>query len=224
MRKEERRITFYICMILMTSIICFADAVNTKYETVSTLAVLDKEVAITFDDGPNPEHTARLLKGLKERGVSATFFLLGKEAEKYPELVLQMYEEGHLIATHSYEHVNLCSLSDEKACEQVEKTNDIIEGITGERPQFLRPPFGSWKENLDCETEMIKVLWDIDPLDWNVSNSTEIARSVLEDVEDGDIILLHDASESSVNAAFKIIDALVKEGYCFVTVEELVLD
>lgn len=224
MRKEERRITFYICMILMTSIICFADAVNTKYETVSTLAVLDKEVAITFDDGPNPDHTARLLKGLKERGVSATFFLLGKEAEKYPELVLQMYEEGHLIATHSYEHVNLCSLSDEKACEQVEKTNDIIEGITGERPQFLRPPFGSWKENLDCETEMIKVLWDIDPLDWNVSNSTEIARSVLEDVEDGDIILLHDASESSVNAAFKIIDALLKEGYCFVTVEELVLD
>ena len=224
MRKEERRITFYICMILMTSIICFADAVNTKYETVSTLAVLDKEVAITFDDGPNPDHTARLLKGLKERGVSATFFLLGKEAEKYPELVLQMYEEGHLIATHSYEHVNLCSLSDEKACEQVEKTNDIIEGITGERPQFLRPPFGSWKENLDCETEMIKVLWDIDPLDWNVSNSTEIARSVLADVEDGDIILLHDASESSVNAAFKIIDALVKEGYCFVTVEELVLD
>ena len=195
-----------------------------KYDAVSVFAVPDKEVAITFDDGPNPDHTVRLLEGLKERGVSATFFLLGKEAEKYPELVLQIYEEGHLVATHSYEHVNLETLSDEKACWQVEKTNDIIEGITGERPHFLRPPFGCWKESLDCETEMIKVLWDIDPLDWNAHNSSEIARRVLSKVEDGDIILMHDASESSVNAALKIIDALKEQGYRFVTVEELILN
>ena len=211
-------------MMLVVLDICFFKAVTTKYETVSTFAVLDKKVALTFDDGPNPDYTARLLQGLKERGVIATFFLLGKEAEKYPELVLQMYEEGHLVATHSYAHVNLAELSDEQACLQIEKTNDIIEGITGERPEFMRPPFGCWKENLDCKTEMIKVLWNIDPLDWNLTNSTEIAQRVLKQVEDGDIILMHDASDSSVNAAFKIIDALMAKGYQFVTVEELVLD
>lgn len=214
----------YMILILTALNICLFKKVKTKYESVSVLVVGDKEAAITFDDGPNPDHTGRLLEGLKERGVTATFFLLGKEAEKYPELVLQIYEEGHLVATHSYEHVNLCELSDEKACWQVEKTNDIIEEITGERPQYLRPPFGCWKENLDCETEMIKVLWDVDPLDWNENNSTEIAKRVLNKVEDGDIILLHDASESSVNAAFKIIDALKEQGYRFVTVEELILN
>ena len=224
MQRKYRNYSFYAIMILAVLDICLFQKVKNKYEAVNALMVQDKEVAITFDDGPNPDYTAYLLEGLKERGVSATFFLLGKEAEKYPELVLQMYEEGHLVATHAYEHVNLCELSDEKACWQVEKTNDIIEAITGERPQYLRPPFGCWKENLDCETEMIKVLWNIDPLDWNVHNSTEIAKRVLNKVEDGDIILLHDASESSVNAAFKIIEALSKEGYRFVTIDELIVN
>ena len=224
MQKKYCFYSFYAIILLIILDICLFLKVKTKYETVSTLAVLDKEVAITFDDGPNPDYTVRLLQGLKERGVSATFFLLGKEAEKYPELVLQMYEEGHLVATHSYAHVNLCELSDEEACWQVEKTNDIIEGIIGKRPEFLRPPFGCWNECLDCETEMIKVMWNVDPLDWNLSNSTEIAKRVLSKVKDGDIILMHDASDSSVNAAFKIIDALRAEGYQFVTVEELVLD
>lgn len=224
MQRKYRFYSFYAILIITILDICLFQKVKMKYETVSALAWPDKEVAITFDDGPNPDHTARLLEGLRERGVLATFFLLGKEAEKYPELVLQIYEEGHMVATHSYEHVNLCELTDEKACWQVEKTNDIIEGITGERPQFLRPPFGCWKESLDCETEMVKVMWNIDPLDWNTHNSTEIAKRVLNKVEDGDIILLHDASESSVNAAFKIIDALKEQGYRFVTVEELILN
>lgn len=224
MRKKYQICSFYAIMIVAALDICFMQAVKTKYEAVSTLAVLDKKVAITFDDGPNPDYTACLLEGLKERGVSATFFLLGTEAEKYPELVLQIYEEGHLIGTHSYKHVNLSLLSEEEACEQLEKTNDIIEEITGVRPQFIRPPFGCWKENLDCKTDMVKVMWNIDPLDWNTDNSVEIAKRVLKEVEDGDIILLHDASQSSVDAALEIIDQLMKEGYCFVTVDELILN
>ena len=224
MQKKYRLYVFYAIVIMITMIVCFTEAVMTKYEAVTTFAISDKKVAITFDDGPNPDYTACLLEGLKERGVSATFFLLGKEAEKYPELVLQMYEEGHLVATHSYDHVNLCNLSDAEAIEQVVKTNRIIEEITGECPQFIRPPYGCWKENLDYETEMLKVLWNVDPLDWNTNSSAVIVKRVLKDVEDGDIILLHDASQSSVNAAFEIIDQLQKEGYYFVTVDELVLD
>ncbi len=210
--------------ILVAMIMCLSEAINLKYESASTTSATEKKVAITFDDGPNPDYTADLLKGLKERGVTATFFLLGKEVELYPELVKQMHEEGHLVATHSYEHVNLCNLSDEAAIEQVVKTNEAIAAITGENPEFIRPPFGCWKKNLDYKTTMIEVLWDIDPLDWKTSNAEVVVQRVLKKVKDGDIILLHDASESSVNAALQIIDALQKEGYLFVTVDELLLD
>ena len=104
-------------------------------ETVSFAALEDiaeKKVAITFDDGPNPDYTEELLEGLKERNVTASFFLLGKEAEKFPDIVKKIHEGGHLIGTHSYEHVNLCNLTDEAAVEQVDKTNQVILELTGE--------------------------------------------------------------------------------------------
>lgn len=193
-------------------------------DAMATNTMTKKKVAITFDDGPNPDYTESLLEGLKERGVTATFFLLGKEVERYPEIVKDIYDNGHLIGTHSYEHVNLKNLCDAAAIEQVDKTNTAIHEITGEYPEYIRPPYGSWKCNLDYETKMIEVLWDVDPLDWKTSNSDVITKRVVDKVQENDIILLHDASESSVNAAFKIIDELKKEGYTFVTVEEILFD
>lgn len=193
-------------------------------ETMADVNEIEKKVAITFDDGPNPDYTEMLLAGLKERGVRATFFLLGKEVENYPEIVEDIYEDGHLIGTHSYEHVNLNHLCDSAAVEQVDKTNQAIHELTGEYPEYIRPPFGSWKCNLDYETKMIEVLWDVDPLDWKTNNSDVIAKRVVDKVQENDIILLHDASESSVVAAFKIIDELQKEGYTFVTVDEILFD
>lgn len=193
-------------------------------ETMASADETEKKVAITFDDGPNPDYTEILLAGLKERGVSATFFLLGKEVERYPKIVEDIYADGHLIGTHSYEHVNLNNLCDAAAVEQVDKTNQAIHELTGEYPEYIRPPFGSWKCNLDYETKMIEVLWDVDPLDWKTDNSDVIAKRVVDKVQENDIILLHDASESSVNAAFKIIDELQKEGYTFVTVDEILFD
>lgn len=190
----------------------------------SDVSEIEKKVAITFDDGPDSDYTPLLLEGLKERGVKATFFLLGKQAEKYPDIVKEIYQEGHLIGNHSYEHVNLSNLTDSAAMEQVNKTNRLLYEITGEYPQYIRPPFGCWKCNLDYDTKMIEVLWDVDPLDWKTSNSDVIAKRVVNKVTENDIILLHDASESSVKAAFKIIDALEKEGYTFVTVEEILFD
>lgn len=184
----------------------------------------EKKIALTFDDGPNPDYTETLLEGLKERGVKATFFLLGKEVEKYPDIVKEIYNEGHLIGTHSYEHVNLNNLTDTAAMEQVDKTNEVIFDITGQYPEYIRPPFGCWKCNLDYEMKMIEVLWDVDPRDWNTSNSSAVVNKVVRDVEEDDIILLHDASKSSVEAAFGIIDALKKEGYTFVTVDEILFD
>ena len=183
-----------------------------------------KEVALTFDDGPSPECTKDLLEGLKERNVKATFFVIGEKAEAYPDLIKKIQDDGHIIGNHSYTHVNLGILSKKDACEQIRKTNDAIYQITGEYPQFLRSPFGSTQKNLDCQMNMIEVLWDVDPKDWATSNSSVIAQRVLGDVEENDIILLHDASESSVLAAFKIIDELKTQGYTFVTVEEILLE
>ena len=183
-----------------------------------------KKVALTFDDGPNPNHTETLLEGLKERNVKATFFLLGAECEKYPEIVKKIHADGHLIGVHSYEHVNLSNLTDQAAMEQVDKTDQVIFELTGEHAQYIRPPYGCWKCNLDYETKMIEVLWDVDPLDWKTDNSRVIAKRVIDKVQENDIILLHDASDSSVNAAFLIIDELQREGYTFVTVEDILLE
>lgn len=183
-----------------------------------------KKVALTFDDGPNPEYTGKLLDGLKERGVKATFFVLGSEVELYPQLVKRASEEGHLIGVHAYRHVNLRQLSDGQAVEQVDRTNGAIYRATGQYASYIRPPYGCWKEDLDYQVQMVEVLWDIDPRDWATTSSDLVVQRVLNEVKENSIILLHDASESSVQAAFAIIDTLRKQGYTFVTVEELILE
>lgn len=176
------------------------------------------------DDGPNPNHTEALLDGLKERGVKATFFLLGERVERFPEIVKRTQEEGHLIGCHGYKHVDLNKLSEEDAYAQVEKTNDLICQITGEYPKYIRPPFGSWKKDLDARTNMVEVLWNIDTLDWSCKNEQLIVYTITSQLQDGDIILMHDAYDATLAATFDIIDILRSQGYEFVTVDELIFD
>jgi peptidoglycan/xylan/chitin deacetylase (PgdA/CDA1 family) len=184
----------------------------------------DKKVAITFDDGPSPVYTEKLLDGLKERNVTATFFLIGEQAETYPELVKRMYEEGHTIGNHTYDHVNLCNLSTSQVKEQVEKTNQVICEITGQTPIYIRPPYGEWNDTLTDCTGMIEVLWDVDPRDWNTSSAQTVVNRVLQDVSDREIILFHDCSNSSVTAALAVVDTLKERGYEFVGVDEILFD
>lgn len=181
----------------------------------------EKKVAITFDDGPDSRWTPLLLDGLKARGVKATFFVIGEKAEMNPELIQRMAAEGHLIGNHTYSHVQLNALSTQQACAQVKAVNDILEGLTGKEVLYLRPPFGEWSRKKDCPQNMIAVYWDVDPLDWKKTDPQQIARDVLSQVEPGDIILLHDIYESSVRAAFLIVDELLRQGYEFETVEDL---
>ncbi|MCD8333375.1 MAG: polysaccharide deacetylase family protein [Clostridiales bacterium] len=181
-----------------------------------------KKIALTFDDGPDGVYTPLLLDGLRERGVHATFFLLGKQIELYPEIVQEMCANGHEIGIHSYEHVDLESLSEAAACEQIQKTGDRICELTGEWPSFVRPPYGNWLSVLDNDFCLVTVMWNVDPLDWATDDTAVITQRILENTEEYDIILLHDASASSVEAAFQVIDELSRENYEFVTVEELV--
>ncbi|MCC8028015.1 MAG: polysaccharide deacetylase family protein [Clostridium sp.] len=183
-----------------------------------------KCVALTFDDGPHDECTPMLLDGLKKRGVRVTFFLMGQSIEGNEEIVKRMKEEGHLVGNHSYSHIQLTKAGAGAACEGVDKTSRLIENITGEPPQYMRPPFGDWNEELECRVGMTTVLWSVDSLDWKLKNKNRIVKRVLKDVEDGDIILMHDIFPTSVEAALEIVDALTKEGYTFVTVDELLID
>ena len=183
-----------------------------------------KLVALTFDDGPHPVYTERLLDGLKERNVKATFFLIGKSADKYPDLVKRMAEEGHLIGNHTMDHVQLNHQTYDQALEQIRQSNQVITKITGQTPRYIRPPFGEWSRELEEEVDMTAVLWDVDPVDWKVKNTETVVKRILKNTGEGDIILLHDVYGTSVDAALEIVDRMRAEGYEFVTVDEIILD
>ncbi len=183
-----------------------------------------RQVALTFDDGPHQTCTPALLDGLKKRGVKATFFLMGENIAGKESLVQRMQAEGHLIGNHSYRHIQMTKEGAEQACAEIEQTETLIQDITGRRPEYLRPPYGAWNEQLECRVNLTTVLWNVDSLDWKLQNTEQIVRRVEKDVKNGDIILMHDIFPTSVEAALRIVDDLQKQGYEFVTVEELLVD
>ena len=181
-------------------------------------------LALTFDDGPHPVYTPQLLDGLEKRDVKVSFFLMGKNIMGNEAIVKRMHEDGHLIGNHTYNHVQLTRLSGQKACEEIDETNTMLEEICGSRIVYIRPPFGSWPKNLSSLTDMQVVLWSVDPLDWKRQDTEAVVQAVLKNVKDGDIILLHDVYKTSVEAALQIIDRLTEEGYEFARIDELLLD
>lgn len=184
----------------------------------------NRKIAITFDDGPDPVYTPQLLDGLKERGAKASFFVMGKQAEAHPELVKRMQEEGHLIGNHTYSHIQLTKKNREAFRAELKKTNELLTEITGEEVLFVRPPYGCWDKSLEAELTMLPVLWNIDPMDWCSTNVSGIVKKVTDKAKENAVILMHDEYASSVSAALEIVDILQKEGYEFVTVEELILN
>lgn len=183
-----------------------------------------RKIAITFDDGPHPYYTEQLLDGLKERGAKASFFVMGKQAEAYPELILRMHEEGHLVGNHTYSHIQLGKNNRETFKVELVRTNELLLDITGEEPQYVRPPYGSWDKSFETELMMIPVLWTIDPMDWCSSDVKGIVGEVTKKAEENAVILMHDEYKSSVTAALEIVDILQKQGYEFVTVDEILFD
>lgn len=194
------------------------------YVSASATPVEAPKIALTFDDGPSTAWTPALLDGLKERGVKATFFLIGENADKNPEIVKRMAEEGHLIGNHTYHHVELTKVSENEARLELADTSAVIVRITGKEPEYMRPPFGAWQRKLEQEIQMLPVLWTIDPLDWTTENQDEIVNKVVTEAEENDIILLHDCYKSSIEAGLRIVDILQEEGFVFVTVDELLLN
>lgn len=219
----------YVCLVLQVAGMLPGESEKTDYLSVEQNLVYDQleeppKIALTFDDGPSAKYTGILLDGLKERGVKATFFLIGENAKAQPELVKRMDEEGHLIGNHTYHHVQIGKLPEEQAIEEVEQTDAVIYQITGKHTEYMRPPFGQWKKNLEYKMQIIPVLWSIDTLDWTTENEEEIVNRVVTDAGEGDIILMHDCYASSVNAALRIVDYLQTEGFELVTVDRLLME
>ena len=183
-----------------------------------------KKIALTFDDGPHPRYTEELLDGLAEREVKATFFLLGQNIEGREEIIERMAREGHLIGNHTYYHVDITRLSQREACREILDTSEKITAITGQPVEYIRPPFGNWDKELECEVMMLPIFWSVDTLDWTTKNEDQIVQKVVTKIEENDIILMHDSYDSTVKAALRIIDLLQAEGYEFVTADELILE
>lgn len=179
-------------------------------------------VALTFDDGPRRSTTTRLLDGLALREVTATFFLVGTQMAGNDALIRRMEEEGHQIGVHSMDHQQLTGLNQADYDLQVHKPRAILSSVLGSGQQFwLRPPYGIIDDSVVKRSDGPIVLWSLDPEDWKDNDVQRIVGYVLSRVKDGDIILLHDIYDSTVDAALQIVDALLDRGYTFATVEEL---
>lgn len=177
-------------------------------------------IALTFDDGPSAQTTAALLDGLKERGAHATFFLIGEQIASNEALVLRMAEEGHQVGSHSFTHIRL-DAAGEKELSEIAQTDTALRTLLGEHDYWLRPPWGFCGDALKGAVSVPLAFWSIDTMDWSVRNADLIAHQIIETAQDGDIVLLHDIFETSVEAALRAIDVLSAQGYEFVTLEEL---
>ncbi|MGH9406127.1 MAG: polysaccharide deacetylase family protein [Terriglobia bacterium] len=191
-------------------------------------------VALTFDDGPTPPSTDRVLDVLKQYGVTATFFVNGKWAARFPETLRRVQREGHAIGNHTYSHLFVYLKSRRRMADEIDRTQAIIESITGQRPKLYRSPYGvRWFGLFSVlrRRGMISVQWSDTGYDWIKKNaSSDIARKALAHVQDGSVILLHDgcgAKEAhevdhlpTVAALPEIIESIRSRGYTFVQVQD----
>ena len=177
-------------------------------------------VALTFDDGPSGRFTRRLLDGLKERDVKATFLLCGYRIEDYPVEANRIAAEGHEIGIHGYSHDSMSTMTEAQVMSEIKKTAALLPGSA----VFLRPPGGKYNDATCAAARkagLAILSWSLDPKDWATHDTGAIVSAVVEKAQDGDVILLHDMSDSSVTAALRIIDQLEARGFRFVTVSEL---
>ena len=186
-----------------------------------------KQIALTFDDGPHPKYTPVILEILQEYGIRATFFMVGENVKYYHDVAEAVESAGHEIGNHTYSHARLDQMPREAIVKQICACEDEIASLHEYRPRFFRPPEGQLSEVVkqvshECDYQL--VLWDVDTRDWAHTPPSVICRKVLDTVQPGDIILMHDfigRNSPTPEALRLLIPALLERGYEFVTVGEL---
>ena len=179
-----------------------------------------KTIALTFDDGPS-SFTNRLLDCLEKNNAKATFFLVGKEIESFPDEVKRMEALGCEIGNHSYDHTDFTTLSAQDITGQIAKTDNLIMNLTGHGATVLRPPYGAINDTVSSTVGTPMIIWSVDTLDWKTEDAQKTIDNVLSCAQDGAIILMHDIYSTTVDAAETIVPKLIEEGYQLVTVHEL---
>lgn len=189
---------------------------NGKYDSTKHRPM----VALTFDDGPG-RFTDKLLDCLEENNAKATFFMLGENVERFPDVVKRMHDSGMELGNHSYDHTILTSTTKDGVLQQMKKTNDAIEDACGVPADVMRPPGGSYNESVANLVGLPIITWSIDTRDWATRNADNTYKVIMNDVEDGSIVLMHDIHESSIEASLRLIPDLIEKGFRLVTIRQM---
>ncbi|RYG72284.1 DUF3298 domain-containing protein [Lentibacillus lipolyticus] len=200
------------------------DKEETDHPNESALHPDGKYIALTFDDGPDPNVTPRILETLQKHDAKATFFMLGSQVEYYPELANKVEEAGHEIGNHTMHHQDLTINQQPAIKQEVQQASDIIQQATGQAPSLFRPPYGASNKTVEKVAEKMDTpisMWSVDSLDWKSRNADAVHKEVMANAAPGSIVLLHDIHPSTADALPEVIASLEKEGYQMVTVSQL---
>lgn len=177
-------------------------------------------IALTFDDGPG-EYTEELINCLVENNAKATFFMLGQNVEAYPEIAKELSDAGMELGNHSYSHPDLVTIGAEAAAQQVSNTDAALKAATGFEATVMRPPGGSFNDFVKAAIDHPLIIWSIDTRDWATKSEDQTYQVVMDNAQDGSVVLMHDIHEWSVKAAIRMIPDLIAKGFKLVTVSEL---
>ena len=225
MKCEKRAVSLVLCLLFLIRIFTLSPSAEIKvYRSVETEK---KQIALTFDDGPHPTLTPKILQILAKYNIPATFFMVGQNVINYPSAAKQVILAGHEVGNHTFTHPHIASLNPNAIVEEISKCEDALEELCEYRPHLLRTPQGALTPSLErclADDDYILVLWSLDTRDWDNKSTACIVRTVLENIKAGDIILMHDYigyNSKTPEALEQIIPKLLAEGYEFVTVSEL---
>jgi peptidoglycan/xylan/chitin deacetylase (PgdA/CDA1 family) len=233
-----RRIVIAVAVLFVLAVVSlpvfFDQAILVRKDTLFHIDTNEKIVALTFDDGPSERWTPRILDELKKAGVKATFFMIGEHVEKYPDIVQRVHNEGHEIGNHTYDHHGIFYYTPEELTNEIERTDDAIERVIGERTKYFRPP-KAWitdnEKRLLKEMGYTPVLWTLNSKDWVTFDDKYIVPYIVKRTRPGDILLFHDSGGvfgiddgdrgETVKSIPQVISELRRRGYRFVTISEL---
>lgn len=225
----KRLVCVALSLVLLVSMSAFrVRGANDQGKVYCRNVSKEKKVALTFDDGPHPRFTKEILSILEEYGVTATFFIIGVNAENYPESLKMIIDAGCEIGNHTYSHTRIDKMSENEVEAELLKCEEILFSMTGQHTKLFRPPEGRVSENIlsaSGKHEYDVILWSIDTLDWSHNPSDNICAVVKDNLTGGDIILMHDyisGKNTTCEALRRLIPDLLSKGYTFVTVSELI--